>query len=284
MDNHNTAVNNTSMASLQPMRQALQLVVAEGATTAEELHTVETPLHVASVKEEEDNATVVRKRGRKRGSKVKCSCCGEEGHNIATCPQKATTLATMGGPLAAENAKLKKQLALLKEGLKKRDREVEMLKFGTEHVIYGIRAMETDYACFSDPVYVGKSTDFRKRAYAHKSENGALRKMQRDGLRGVIFPLRIKWFQADEEEEGRMWVAKWESYYMMLYGQHKYNDKSYNTNSVRTMDMHMMALRKQKMALEALPSEHALRDETRIEDLTRVLDHYKQNKNKTSKK
>ena len=221
---------------------------------------------------EEANSTVLRKRGRKKGTKVKCSYCGAEGHNVTTCPQKASTLAAMGGPLAEENAQLKQELVRVKESLAKRDREVEMLKSGTEHVIYGIYDMEKEYACFSDPVYVGKSTDFRRRAYAHKSDGGALRKMGRDDKRGVIVALRRKWFK--DEEKGKEWVATWESYYMMLYGQHKYNTRSYNTNSVGTMDEQMKALRKKKEALEALPMDDILRDDAKIEELSRVLCHY----------
>ena len=61
---------------------------------------------------------------------------------------------------------------------------------------------------------------------------------------------------------------------MMLYGQHKYNTRSYNTNSVGTMDEQMKVLRKKKEALEALPMDDILRDDAKIEELSRVLCHY----------
>jgi len=219
-----------------------------------------------------------QKRGRPAGSPGTCSLCRQQGHNKATCPQKVLAQEVKGGPLV-EGGPLAERCAQAEQALarmtalyeQERDQR-EMLEHGTEHVIYGIYNMEKDYACFSDPVYVGKSTTFQARASSHKSAKGVLKKMSRDDKKGVIVALTTKRFM--DEEKGKKWVARHESYYMMKYKCHKYNPKSYNTNSVGTMDEQMKVVRKKKEALECLPMDDILRDEAKIEEWSRVLGNY----------
>ena len=206
-----------------------------------------------------------KKRGPKKGSKVKCSHCGEEGHNRTSCPQKAQSHVD-------DIAQLKQALARVREENRALREEKEMHEHGREHVIYGIYNREKDYACLSDPVYVGKSYNFKGRASSHKSAKGVIRKMSRNGLRGVIVPLRTERFK--DEAKGKKWVDRWESYYMMKYECHKYNPNSCNTNWVGDGDELMKVIRKKKEALECLPMDDILRDEEVAQEWSRVLGNY----------
>ena len=225
------------------------------------------------------SADMNKSRGRPAGSTGTCSRCKLQGHNKTTCPERPGAGALIGNvPGDGKDlliARQGREIARLTQSGAGKDREIarltdrlEMVQNGAEYVIYGIWCKQT-----SRYHYVGKSFGFQKRAYSH-ARDGIIADMREIGLDGQCVPLKSRWFL--DKERGKAWVAKWESYYMMFYNQHKYRlePSSYNTNSVSTMGDHMRKFHMQKEALEQLPEDHILRDDSQIEELSRVLNNY----------
>ena len=156
--------------------------------------------------------------------------------------------------------------------------EKQRLKMEHEESIYKITS--------NDPItgeeriiYIGQTDSKKNRASQHASV-GVLKKYNDDhGEEACLHWIESQRFTEQEVANGthKEWANSRESYYMMLYKQHKYNELSYNKNSVGDIGRFMKEHEKELDILNEKPNYKLYPEERLLQKNLRIaLDNYRE--------
>lgn len=215
----------------------------------------------------------IKKRGRGRppGSKNK------KGHNAGR-PVGSKS----GDTLRAEMQSLH---TYYQKRLQAEQAEKARLRMDHEESIYKIVAKD-QITGEEMIIYIGQTDSKKNRASNHASA-GVLKRYKEDhGDDAELYWVESQRFTDQEVADSihKEWANSRESYYMMLYKQHKYNNLSYNKNSVGDIDRFMKEHERELDILNAKPNYRLYPEERRLQKNLRIaLDNYRefdiQNKN-----
>ena len=179
----------------------------------------------------QDNNQQKRGRGRPRGSKNKVFNKPEETDNIKIKRGR-------GRPKGSKNKKKQKGglvrsvtndngwTQYYKTKSEKANCDKCRMADGTKYIVYELIDIN------KNQYYVGQTTDFSARESHHRSDGKIKKYYQNHGIESNMNIIEQQFFCKSECDSGiaKQWLDDREAFWMMYYGQHKYNSKSMNTN------------------------------------------------------